>query len=148
MEIEVRPVGKEELQNGLTILFYSESRPLPGARCQVELRIEIPVEVMEEHFRDCPDPRQAYLEFTSTFGKTVAFEQRKVRNFIDQKMGETVIELMKREVMDSSAPYITHPDFERRVVLKRYQDWKQTETWRKAHDEALKQSENEQGSSE
>jgi hypothetical protein len=129
---------KVELENGLEAHFYDQSRKVAGDRWQVHLLLHVPMEVKKDYFRDCPDPEGAHAGFTAALGEKIAFEQERVRNFIDQQKMQDLLELMKSEVLERSRAYLSKPHFAERYVLRTYQAWEKQEALERARREFLK----------
>lgn len=135
----VRPILSEfTCENGLKAYIRDHSRPIPGARWQIEVRLEVSIPVRVEYFSECSNPKQAYRDFTTEFGHTLIFEQPKVRNFISPEMKEELTQVMTRELTQSVVAYLGKPDFPAKFIITRYHDWKDRERWRSAHERMLR----------
>jgi hypothetical protein len=148
MESGVRILGEKKLENGLTVTFYDQSKPIAGGRWRVELKAWILLQVKPEHFASCTTPLQAYTEFTSAVGESISFEQLKARNFIDDGAKEELLETMMQEFLQSNALYLGNRDFELKVVLKTYREWLQDKAWKDARHQVIGEGEAQKKSSE
>ncbi len=126
-----------ELNNGLCLFIFDESRPMAGDRWLAKLRMQIPMKICSEYLaalaRD-DFPIEAFIALT---GGAVTLEHSKQRNFIaHQEISQTLAEL-KEEFFCSTLPYISKPGFEARFAQKRYQDWCEEQRLRRVVDQPL-----------
>jgi hypothetical protein len=112
-----------ELSNGLSLFIYDQSRPVAGDRWFAKLVFHIPIEVKPEHIVSLVDDNHPYDEFTIATEGLVTFECYKHRNFIDQNQLRSVLTQLKAEFFASTLPYVSRPDFEAQLTVKRYLDW-------------------------
>ncbi|OIP90058.1 MAG: hypothetical protein AUK55_13445 [Syntrophobacteraceae bacterium CG2_30_61_12] len=125
MTAEQAPVliGGTDLENGLHVEFHDASRIMAGDRMQVTLLIRVPLKAVRAHFSDCAQPDAAYLEFIEFIGEDTAFEQRKVRNFVDRREAPEVLRELREEFMRSNRSYLSLGYFEKRSILRKYRVW-------------------------
>ncbi len=136
-----RPILSEfTCENGLHGFIRDQSRPIPGDRWQIEVRLEVSVPVREEYFSGCSIPQEAYRDFVAKFGHAVRFEQARVRNFISSAMKEELIQIMTHELAESVVAYVGRPDFPRKFIMTKYRDWKEKEQWISAHERLVRQT--------
>ena len=115
---------KIDLKNGLTLEFMDESRKVAGDRYLVVLRTKVIVPVEAKWFPE-KDPAQPALEdILARVGAAVTFEQVKKRNFVDEREKPDVLEDIMAVAADYGVRYIGHPDFPRKLILKRYHEEK------------------------
>ena len=121
-------IKKISLKNGLDLEFIDVSRKIAGDRYQVALltRIEVPVEEgwFSENNQEIPD----IGDIRKKIGNRVVFEQKRERNFVDDQEKEAVIKNVIEVAEDYGMRYLGHPDFPGKLILKRYNDEKQTQT--------------------
>ena len=84
-------IKKIDLQNGLTLEFINLSRKVAGDRYLVALRTRIEVPVEESWFSENDPSVPGITDIREKVGKTVVFEQKKERNFIDERLKEEVL---------------------------------------------------------
>ncbi len=120
-----------KLDNGLSLYFYDQSRPVIGDRSLVKLLIHAPINVEENHFADCGDPEKSYKEFVAEFGNRVFFQNEKIRNFVSNDEIDATLEQMKQELLGCNLGYLSRPAFAAKYVLKKYRDWLEDGKWRK-----------------
>ncbi len=126
-----------KLENGLTIYFFDESKRIVGDRWQVQLSVHAPLAVKENYFLGCEDSGRAYEDFTAEFGRTIVFKQTKTRNFIADEEMKSLLDTMKEDMLKSNVPYLSNPSFAEKYVLKRYEEWRKEQQYRRAHFEAI-----------
>ncbi len=63
-------------------------------------------------------------EIKQALGDTVEYEVKKQRNFIDDKEKKTVLTDLLDTFTKYSLPYLSHPDFSKRFILKQYHEKK------------------------
>jgi hypothetical protein len=128
------------LENGLTVFFHSVSKKLPGARCQLQLFITIPLDIKEGYFEGHESDGTAIEAFRKAESEGLCFRQEKVRNFIAESEAENVLGTMCDEFLRVNRTYLLKADFEKKSVLRKYMEWKESEAIRKARDLALNAS--------
>jgi hypothetical protein len=141
MEAEGRLLDKIALRNGLSVSFFDHSRPMAGDRCQVQLLVDIPVKVKREYLEESPDSSAAFQALVGALGNSISYQTVKVRNFIDVKDSEKVLELLKEEFLRANRAYFENPDFARRFVAKKYREWVREANCRRSHMEAVMRAE-------
>lgn len=118
-----------EITNGLELKIFDASRIVAADRWQVCMlaRMDIPVNEAVKYIKDIDI--DTFYTFKSAVGKQVRFEKKLVRNFIDGKLKEAVLEEMIASFLGDSTKYLSHPDFSRKYVLKQYNEYKKKKTW-------------------
>lgn len=111
------------LDNGLDLKIYDASKSIAADRWQVNLvaRIIIPV---DETYSENTAAQPAAAEIRQALGDTVTYEITKQRNFIDESEKQPVLNQLFDMFIQYSAPYLSHPDFGKRFILKQYQKHK------------------------
>ena len=104
----------------LTLHLYDASRKIAGDRWQVNLtaRMPLPVDAVFSD-ADTADPTAADLK--AALGDPVIWEIQKQRNFIDDGQKEAVLKELLTVFETHSRPYLSHPAFARKFILKQYQ---------------------------
>lgn len=118
-----------EINDGLELKIFDASRTVAGDRWQmcVIARIDIPV-VYDPFIYLGVDPEQ-FREFETSVKRWVQFEKKLVRNFIDGKSKRAVLELMIESFLNDSLAYLSHSDFSRKFVLKRFNEYMKKKMW-------------------
>ena len=115
-------IKKIDLNNGLTLEFIDVSRKVAGDRYQVTLKTRVAVPVEEKWFPEDDPARLELAGIIKKVGSAVEFEQKKERNFVDEKEKLAVLKDMITVAEDFGVRYIGHPDFPRKLILKKYHD--------------------------
>lgn len=144
MEPSGRLMAKVPLENGLTVYFYDQSRPVASGRWQVQLLVDVPLHLEQALFHKTGDSELAFTEFAAAHGDTIHFQQTKVRNFIAHDNAQGLLDSMKNDFLRTNATYLANPDFRAKYVLKRYFEWKQATACRDAHTQALLRAERDE----
>ncbi len=111
------------LDNGQVLNIYDASKKIAGDRWQVNLvaRMVISVnEILLENNATNPP----ITEIKQALGDTVEYENKKQRNFIDEKEKPTVFTDLLDTFIKYSVPYLSHPDFPKRFIIKKYHEHK------------------------
>jgi hypothetical protein len=120
-----RLLEEVRLENGLSIFFYDCSRPVIGDRYHVELLVSVPLEVRADYFKDIDDPLKAHEAFTATHGSVVAFDQKKIRNFVAKDEVPALLRHLQDEFLLSSRAYLLKEGFAAKFVRKQFREWKE-----------------------
>jgi len=115
-------IKKIELNNGLTLEFIDVSRKVAGDRYKVSLKTRVAVPVEEKWFPEKDPAQPGIADIIKKVGSAVAFEQKKDRNFVDEKEKSAVFKDILAVAEDFGVRYIGHPDFPRKLILKKYND--------------------------
>ena len=120
-------IQKIALNNGQTVQLFDASRTIAGDRWQVTLvvRMEIPVDAVSLADAGLPEVE----EIKKILGETVIFEVKKERNFIDEQKKQQVIDNMKDTFISTSLPYLSHPEFPGRHIMKQFAEYKKRQAW-------------------
>ena len=117
-------IKKIELNNGLTLEFIDVSRKVAGDRYQVTLKTRVAVPVEEKWFPENDPTLPGLADIIKIVGPAVEFKQKKERNFVDEKEKSAVLKDIMTVAEDFGVRYIGHPDFPRKLILKKYHDKK------------------------
>jgi hypothetical protein len=111
-----------DLENGLKLKLYDRSRKLAGDRWFVSLTavIDIPLDgvTVNAANKTAIDPG----ELKKAIGEKIRFEQRRQRHFIDAAQKDQVLQDLVNSFLTSVRPYLAHPAFAEKVVIKAYRD--------------------------
>jgi hypothetical protein len=107
-----------DLENGLQLKLYDQSRKLAGDRWLVLLKatIDIPLDRVAVNAAD-----KAAInldECKKALGAKIRFEQKRQRNFIDAAQKDQVLKNLVNSLLASSRRYFNHPAFAEKVVAK------------------------------
>lgn len=122
MTSQVTLMETMDLENKLVLRVYDGSRKIAGDRWQVCLtaKIDVPVETAGRQ-----RPGQPVVEMDTlkaTLGETVEFEKKTIRNFIDDTEKDSLLQEIRDSLVETIVPYLSHPDFPARYVLKRFKE--------------------------
>ncbi|MEJ5301259.1 MAG: hypothetical protein WHS38_09755 [Thermodesulforhabdaceae bacterium] len=137
---EPRLMKTVTLSNGLRVYCYDKSKHVAGDRWYVCLRVEVPIGVKKEFFDGYNDPDDAYDEFVKAFGNEYVFSYEKDRNFIAESDVKRLLEELLSDFMSHTGLYLVHPAWQKRCILKTYQDWKEKTKLRQLHEEFIRNS--------
>lgn len=143
-----RQSGVMQLENGLRITFYDQSRPVAGDRSFVQLLIHIPVPLEQDYCTGSAISRADWDLFASAARGEVAFVQTKSRNFVPTSEAPTILEILKEEFLQANLAYLSKPSFPRLFALKEYEAWKKTSAWGEAHRRQILAAEQKERESE
>ena len=117
-------IKKIALKNGLTLEFIDNSRKIAGDRYVVVLKTRIEVPVSNSWFSERDASIPSIEDITKKVGDTVFFEQKKERNFVDKNEKEAVLNNIIEVAEDFGIRYLGHPDFPKKLILKKYNEKK------------------------
>ena len=113
------PIETIALDNCLTLELHDGSRQIAEDRWLIKLivKLEVPVDpsVAEIDGIDWDDLR-------ASLGSRVVFEQQRERNFVDAVAKESVFQSLCENFKTTQMPYLAHPQFAKRFLLKRYRE--------------------------
>ena len=111
------------LDNGQVLNIYDASKNIAGDRWQVNLvaRMLISVYDINSETNTALPPID---EIKQALGDTVEYETNKQRNFIDDKEKQAVFNELLDTFVKYSVPYLSHPDFPKRFIIKKYHEHK------------------------
>jgi hypothetical protein len=110
------PLDSLTLQNGLTLRLFDLSRPVAADRWYVGVVGEVAIAPREIPMEEMPE------DLMDVVGDRVVFHQKRERHFIDDQEREAVKNGMIRSLTETLVPYLSHPDFPRRLIRKTYID--------------------------
>lgn len=122
-------IEKIDLPNGLTVEFYDYSRRIAGDRWFVGLLAKIPVAVHEEDLSEISAEPSVLAEFVETKGRTLYFELKKERNFIDAGERNRVFENLLGRLKQHTLSYMGNKAFAKGVLRREFEDFKRKRTW-------------------
>lgn len=140
--------GVLNLENGLRVHFYDQSRPIAGDRRMVQLFVRIPVRILEAYFSEFEDPSGEYRLFTSYMGYEIDYRHTKSRNFIALSEALALLGSMKEDFLAANLGYLSKPSFPKMFVLKEYHEWKKASSWQAARSKHMEHMEKKEGETE
>ena len=120
-------IKKIKLENGLNLEFYDSSKKIAGDRWQVKLtvRVEIPVNDYLQNI----EAEMNVDDVKKILGKSIYYEKNMVRNFIDNKEKEKLLNGFCDSFLKSTLSYLSEPNFPKRFIVKNYNEYKSRKGW-------------------
>ena len=122
-------VEKIDLPNNLVLELHDYSRHVAGDRWLVGLLVRIPIKISEEDFAD--RPQELYKDFLKEQGPVINFEQKKERNFIDEKEKDQLLSQMLNELKEYALSYMGHKSFAKGFIRRQIQAFEERQKWQK-----------------
>jgi wyosine [tRNA(Phe)-imidazoG37] synthetase (radical SAM superfamily) len=111
------------LDNSQILNIYDASKKIAGDRWQVNLVARMLISVYEINSENNAE-NPPIAEIKKALGDTVEYEVKKQRNFIDDKEKNTVLTDLLNTFIKYSIPYLSHPEFAKRFIIKKYHEHK------------------------
>lgn len=117
------PIECIELKNGLTLQLFDKSRLVTGNRHRVVFSARIEFDLKPEYV---PDNERgiSWGDVRASLGDRVVYQYENVRNFIDENDKKKIFEDQKKHFLKTGLAYLSHPDFAKRLVLRKYRQSK------------------------
>jgi len=121
-----------QLSNGTTLHLYDTSRRQGTGHWVVvmEARLEIPV---DDH---CLPPGQrdglSIKTIGEALGSCVVYVSRKERVFVPDEDKAGLISAFQEEFCRNAVPYLLHPAFPSRFIIKQYREYQKKKAWQDA----------------
>ena len=127
--MEKKPIKTINLKNNLILNAYDGSKKIAADRWQINLiaKIEIPIHQALAGLTDQAAGR--IDEIKQALGANVIFEQKRTRNFIAAKEKEKNFNNLYNSFLESSLAYLSHADFPKKFVLKKYKEYLDKNKW-------------------
>jgi len=120
MEHTEQPIQTILLENGLTLELVDYSRRVAGDRWNVRVKAAIGISV--EDVLNRTDQRHWKEEIENVLGKQVVFEKEMIRNFIDEREKQTVVDQLCRSFLENAMIYLSRQHFAERFLFKQYRE--------------------------
>ena len=112
-----------DLINDLTLEFYDISRKLAGDRWYVGVIAQIDIPLTDSLLTNRLLSPRGIDEIRNALGKTVRFQQKRDRHYIDEKNKDELLNDVMDSFLKSSIPYLSHPNFPAKYVLKEFKTY-------------------------
>jgi hypothetical protein len=113
-----------ELKNGLILELWVKSKPMAGDRWKIGIiaQIDVPVKQVLE-----PNGNASVNidEIKELLGESVRFEKKIERFFVDEKEKDKIILEMINSLAETLFPYLSHPQFCKRFIIREFAKAKQ-----------------------
>ena len=125
--MEEKLIKVTDLENGLVLKLYDESKKIAGDRWLVCLSARIDVPVNDLLFEK--DQSATTDEIKEAFGESVLFEVKRDRNFVEDDQKDAMFKEVCVSFLSSSISYLSHPDFAKRFVSKKFKEYMERRKW-------------------
>jgi len=120
-----------DLENGLKLKLFDNSRKLAGDRWLVSLiaRIEIPIN--DSLLKEDRSSLLNFDEAIKVLGENLLFEQKRERIYIDEKEKDEVMKGIQDSFLSTSLSYLSRSDFPKSYILKKFNEKIKKDSWQK-----------------
>lgn len=125
--MEEKLIKVTDLENGLVLKLYDESKKIAADRWVVCLSAKIDIPVNGLLFEK--DQTVTADDIKEALGESVLFEQKRERNFIGDDQKDEVFKEVCVSFLSSSVSYLSHPDFAKKFVLKKFKEDMNRRKW-------------------
>jgi hypothetical protein len=115
------------LENGLVLHLYNGSRVIADRLWFVSLTGKVEIPITAAAFEN---PGRQVLDIEAikaALGTAIIFEKKMERNFIFEDKKASTLQAIRDYFTDSIVKYLSHPDFSRQYILKRYREYQKKE---------------------
>lgn len=119
-KMEEKLIQTIELNNGLILKIFDISRKIAGDRWYVGIHSTVDISLSSLEGKPLPISLDT---LRNALGDTICYLQKRERNFIDEKKKDEVLKELATSFTKSIIPYVSHPDFPKRFVLKQYREY-------------------------
>ena len=117
-----------DIKKNITLNLYDSSKKLAGDRWLIKLIIRMEIPVKEALIQKDSELVDIVTEIKKVLGEKVLFEQVLERIFIDEADKETVLKELTESFLNNTLSYLSHEEFPKRYVLKKYKEMVEKET--------------------
>jgi hypothetical protein len=114
-----------DLKNGLTLELWDKSRIVAGDRWKIIVIAQVDIPVEKTFLGLNTNAPADFDEMKMLLGESVRFEKKMERFFIDEKEMDLIIQGFIDSLVNSLFPYLSHPQFCKRFVLREFANAKQ-----------------------
>lgn len=118
-----------DLENGMQLNIFDDSRKLAGDRWLVTMIARIEIPVSEVLMQDEHQSKESVDAIIKVLGEKVLFEQKRERIFVDATEKETIFEEVCDMFLNSTRTYLSNKKFPQRYVLKKYREESEKDSW-------------------
>jgi hypothetical protein len=122
MKAEVKHLEDEQLENGVVVRFYDESRRVAGDRWQVTVRYDAVVTVSETFWSLVSGEPDLIMEIRAALGAELVLTQVNERNFISGKEKEVLVAEIVIRARKNIFGYLADPGFPERFFKRRFKE--------------------------
>ena len=117
-----------DIKKNITLNLYDSSKKLAGDSWLVKLIVQMEIPVMAALIQEDSELVDIVTEIKKVLGEKVLFEQVLERIFIDDAKKEAVLKELTESFLDNTLNYLSHKEFPKRYVLKKYKEMVEKET--------------------
>jgi hypothetical protein len=117
-----------DIKKNITLNLYDSSKKLAGDRWLIKLIIRMEIPVTEALIQEDSELVDIVTEIKKVLGEKVLFEQVLERIFIDEANKEAVLKELTESFLNNTLSYLSHEEFPKRYVLKKYKEVVEKET--------------------
>jgi len=110
-------MGSHSLSNGLVLEIFDGSRKIAADRWQILIKTRIRIPISDGLLGEDTE------KIRKALGESVVFEKKEVRNFIDEKQKDDIVNSICEVIKAYGLSYYAHPQFGLRYVLKAYREY-------------------------
>jgi len=117
-----------KLDNGQVLKLFDASRRVAADRWFLSVIAEMDIAVGESVLGTSKD-RPLIEDFKKGLGERVTFTQKRERIFIAENSKDKVFGELCDTFLNSCLNYLSHPDFPRKYIMKKYGEYQQRQSW-------------------
>lgn len=117
-----------DIKKNITLNLYDSSKKLAGDSWLIKLIVRMEIPVTEALIQENSELVDIVTEIKKVLGEKVLFEQVLERIFIDDAKKEAVLKELTESFLDNTFNYLSHKEFPKRYVLKKYKEMVEKET--------------------
>lgn len=122
MEAEVKHLEDEQLENGVLVRFYDESRRVAGDRWQVKVRYDAMVSVSEKFWSVVSGEPGFIEEIRASLGTEIVLTNVNERNFISVEEKEALVAEIVISARENIFGYLANPEFPERYFKRCFKE--------------------------
>jgi hypothetical protein len=120
-----------DLSNGLKLEIYDISRKLAGDRWYVGMMVRIDIPLTDLRSTNQLPSNYSVEEIRAAMGETVRFQEKRERQYIDEREKDAVFLDMMDSFVKTTLTYLSHPDFPGKYILKEFKAHQKERAWRR-----------------
>ena len=117
-----QPIACCELNNGLQLLCFDQSKKIAADRWHICIRVNIRIPVAKRWFHKRTLDDERFQQIVDQLGEEIIFSQKKERSFVSDDVKKNVVKAICDNVLQMGETYFSHPDFAAKFILKTYAD--------------------------
>ncbi len=117
------------LENGLELNIFNCSRKVAEGRWLVLFIARIEIDISQDTLGQTISPDPDITEIRDALGNRVTFEQKRERNFVDEKAKNGTLTELIDFYIESLRKYLSNESFPKRYILKQYREHMSKRSW-------------------